>query len=76
MFCSFLIIAYNHRENNLFRGTPTERRLVRKLKRLGFTSESIYHDLYLKLNRGDYFSQIDLVLLTDVGYNTPANSDR
>lgn len=67
VFCSFLIIAYNHREHNLFRGTPTERRLVRKLKRIGFTSESIYHDLYLKLNRGDYFSQIDLVLLTDVG---------
>ncbi|GEC71213.1 Nuclease-related domain-containing protein [Flavobacterium flevense] len=48
------------------RGTKTERELVLKLLKAGFPSQTIFHDLYLKNEYGNY-SQIDLVLATKVG---------
>ena len=48
------------------RGTKTERELVLKLLKAGFPAETIFHDLYLKNEYGNY-SQIDLVLATKVG---------
>ena len=48
------------------RGTKTERKLVLKLLKAGFPSQTIFHDLYLK-NRNENYSQIDLVLATKVG---------
>ncbi|KDN56318.1 nuclease-related domain-containing protein [Flavobacterium seoulense] len=48
------------------RGTKTERKLVLKLLKSGFPSQTIFHDLYLRNRYGNY-SQIDLVLATKVG---------
>ncbi|MDR6845596.1 nuclease-related domain-containing protein [Flavobacterium granuli] len=48
------------------RGTKTERELVLKLLKAGFPAQTIFHDLYLKNEYGNY-SQIDLVLATKVG---------
>lgn len=48
------------------RGTKTERELVLKLLKAEFPSQTIFHDLYLKNEYGNY-SQIDLVLATKVG---------
>ncbi|NDJ00049.1 NERD domain-containing protein [Flavobacterium sp. LaA7.5] len=48
------------------RGTRTERDLVLKLLKSGVPAEKIFHDLYLKMYRGNY-SQIDLVVITEVG---------
>jgi polyhydroxyalkanoate synthesis regulator phasin len=48
------------------RGTETERDFVLKLLKAGFSSQTIFHDLYLKNQNGKH-SQIDLVLATKVG---------
>ena len=48
------------------RGTKTERDLVLKLLKYGIPAQTIFHDLYVKKNNGD-FSQIDLVVATKVG---------
>lgn len=48
------------------RGTRSERDLVLKLLKNGIPPQTIYHDLYLKKNNGN-FSQIDLVVITEVG---------
>jgi uncharacterized protein YraI len=48
------------------RGTKSERDLVLKLLKYGIPAQTIFHDLYLKKNNGD-FSQIDLVVITEVG---------
>ncbi|MFA6403908.1 MAG: nuclease-related domain-containing protein [Salinivirgaceae bacterium] len=48
------------------RGTRTERELVLKLLKHGIPAQTIFHDLYLKKQKGD-FSQIDLVVATKVG---------
>ncbi|KQB43187.1 NERD domain protein [Flavobacterium daejeonense] len=48
------------------RGTKTERELVLKLLKAGFPAQTIFHDLYIKNEYGNY-SQIDLVLATKVG---------
>jgi len=50
----------------LHRGTKTERKLVLKLLKAGFPSQTIFHDLYLD-NKYENYSQIDLVLATKVG---------
>jgi len=48
------------------RGTQSERDLVLSLLKYGIPAEMIFHDLYLeKYNKG--FSQIDLVVIADVG---------
>ena len=48
------------------RGTQSERDLVLTLLKYGIPIEMVFHDLYLeKYNRG--FSQIDLVVITEVG---------
>lgn len=51
---------------NSNRGTKTERDLVSKLLKHGIPAQTIFHDLYVKKNSGD-FSQIDLVVVTKVG---------
>jgi hypothetical protein len=48
------------------RGTKTERELLLILLKAGFPAQTIFHDLYLKNEYGNY-SQIDLVLATKVG---------
>ena len=48
------------------RGTKTERDLVLKLLKHGIPAQAIFHDLYVKKYNGD-FSQIDLVVVTDMG---------
>jgi uncharacterized protein YraI len=48
------------------RGTRSERNLVLKLLKFGIPEQMIFHDLYLKKNN-DEFSQIDLVVVADVG---------
>ena len=48
------------------RGTWSERDLVLKLLKRGFSSENIFHDLYVKKSDGS-FSQIDIVVVTEVG---------
>jgi len=48
------------------RGTKTERDLVLKLLKHGIPAQSIFHDLYVKKQNGN-FSQIDLVVVTKVG---------
>lgn len=50
----------------LNRGTRSERNLILKLLKEGFSSNDIFHDLYIKKRDGSY-SQIDIVVLTDVG---------
>lgn len=48
------------------RGTRSERELVLQLLKYGIPAQMIFHDLYLRKNN-DEFSQIDLVVLTNVG---------
>jgi uncharacterized protein YraI len=48
------------------RGTRSERDLVLKLLKFGIPAKMIFHDVYLSKNNGE-FSQIDLVVITDVG---------
>lgn len=48
------------------RGTRTERLMVLKLLKSGIPHQTIFHDLYLKKERGHY-CQIDLVVATKVG---------
>ena len=49
-----------------YRGTKSERKLVLKLIKYGIPAEDIYHDLYIEKSNGN-FSQIDLVVITQVG---------
>jgi hypothetical protein len=51
---------------NLYRGTRSERELVLKLLKHGIPANTIFHDLYVK-KTGSGFSQIDLVVATNVG---------
>ncbi len=48
------------------RGTQSERALLSKLLKSGIPSQTIFHDLYLRKNNGNY-SQIDLVVASKVG---------
>ena len=48
------------------RGTWSERDLIMKLLKNGFSSERIFHDLYVQKPDGS-FSQIDVVIVTEVG---------
>jgi len=48
------------------RGTRAERYLVLNLLKAGISAEEIFHDLYIKKFNGT-FSQIDLVVITEVG---------
>jgi hypothetical protein len=50
----------------LNRGTWSERNLILQLLKEGFSSSDIFHDLYIKKRDGTY-SQIDIVVLTEVG---------
>lgn len=50
----------------LNRGTPAERDLALRLLKHGKSKEAIFHDLYVK-KHDNSFSQIDLVLITEVG---------
>jgi hypothetical protein len=50
----------------LNRGTRSERNLILQLLKEGFSSNDIFHDLYIKKSDGTY-SQIDIVVLTEVG---------
>ena len=50
----------------LNRGTRTERDLVLKLLKHGIPPQTIFHDLYVKKNNGE-FSQIDLVVAAKSG---------
>ena len=48
------------------RGTQSERDLVFAILKYGMPAETIFHDLYLEKYNGG-FSQIDLVVITEVG---------
>ena len=48
------------------RGTWSERDLILKLLKNGFSSEKIFHDLYVQKPDGS-FSQIDIAIVTEVG---------
>ena len=69
-----LILVFNAiREKKLLetvtrsnRGTRTERDLVLSFLKQGIPAQTIFHDLYLKKYNGN-FSQIDLVIVTEVG---------
>ena len=50
----------------LNRGTRSERDLVVRLLKQGIPAQMIFHDLYLEKQNGG-FTQIDLVVLTEVG---------
>lgn len=50
----------------ILRGEPSERDLFFRLRNAQFSAENIFHDLYIPLGN-KRFSQIDLVLLTEVG---------
>ena len=50
----------------LNRGTRSERNLILQLLKEGFSSNDIFHDLYIKKRDGTY-SQVDIVVLTEVG---------
>ena len=69
----FYVIFDRIRNKNLLetvtklnRGTKTERDLVLKLLKFGISPEEIFHDLYVR-NYNGMFSQIDLVIATNVG---------
>ena len=74
LFIISLVLIYNYvRDINLLRtvtqlnrGTWSERNLVLRLLKVGLPSNMIFHDLYIKKSNGT-FSQIDLVVITDVG---------
>ena len=72
IFCFFLIFT-RIRDRKLLktatkpnRGTWSERDLVLKLLKYGIPAEAIFHDLYLPKYNAT-FSQIDLVVVTEVG---------
>lgn len=48
------------------RGTRAERKLVLDLLKYGFTSDEVFHDLFIEYRPG-YYSQIDVVVLSPVG---------
>ena len=48
------------------RGTKSERELVLRLLKLGFSDQSVFHDLYVEKRKGE-FSQSDVVIMTNVG---------
>jgi len=48
------------------RGEPSEEELILILRRAGFSPDIIFHDLYIP-TQNHTFSQIDLVMLTNVG---------
>jgi hypothetical protein len=50
----------------LNRGTRSERNLILKLLKEGFSSNDIFHDLYIRKRDGTY-SQVDIIVLTEVG---------
>jgi hypothetical protein len=50
----------------LYRGIKSERDLVLKLLKSGIPAHVIFHDLYVEKHKGN-FSQIDLVVFTNVG---------
>ncbi len=51
---------------SLSRGTKTERDLVLKLLKHGIPAQTIFHDLFIETNNGE-FSQIDVVVATTEG---------
>jgi hypothetical protein len=57
-----LLRTVTHKE----RGTWSERDLILRLLKSGFSSERIFHDLYVQKSDGS-FSQVDVVILTEVG---------
>lgn len=72
MYVAFSI--KRHRENialletvtDRHRGTRAERKLVLDLLKYGFTSDEVFHDLFIEYRPG-YYSQIDVVVLSPVG---------
>lgn len=69
----FFIVYRKIRDNKLLksvtasnRGTKSERDLVLRLLKYGIPAQNIFHDLYVEKHKGA-FSQIDLVVITDVG---------
>lgn len=51
---------------DIHRGEPSEQELIIKLRQANFPAENIFHDLYIPIGK-QRFSQIDLILVTDVG---------
>lgn len=51
---------------DIHRGEPSEQELIIKLRQAQLPAENIFHDLYIPIGK-EHFSQIDLVLVTDVG---------
>lgn len=59
-------IALLKKVTNLRRGTPSERNLILRLLKGGFAPETIFHDLYVEKQDGN-FSQIDVIAITKIG---------
>jgi len=55
-----------HSVTNKTRGTKSERDLALALLKYGISKENIFHDLLIEKRKGE-FSQIDLVIVTQVG---------
>lgn len=51
---------------DIHRGEPSEQELIIKLRQANFPAENIFHDLYIPIGK-QRFSQIDLILVTNVG---------
>jgi len=72
VICLFIIAIgiiasiIDHFVETIYRGTKSERKLLKKLLKCGISADCIFHDLYIERGRG-YFSQIDLVALTRAG---------
>jgi len=73
LFAGSLFVLFKIRDRKLLktvtqlnRGTKTERELVLKLLKSDIPAQTIFHDLFLKKNSGNY-SQIDLAVATKVG---------
>ena len=55
-----------HQVTKRSRGTSSERKLIMRLLKIGIPPENIFHDLYVNKDL-DYYSQIDTVIVTEVG---------
>ena len=59
-------IALIRKVTNLHRGTRSERNFVLRLLKGGFTPDTIFHDLYVEKQDGN-FSQIDVAVISKIG---------
>jgi len=74
LFFLSIVLIYNYVRDisllrtvtGLNRGTRSERDFIMRLLKNGFSSNNIFHDLYIEKKDGTY-SQVDIVVITEVG---------